>query len=64
MLSDYSIVNGTKIHLVIKKDNESILTKELKSISKSYVSDVDQFAAVFTQVSVKYFINILLILKY
>ncbi len=50
-LHDYSIVDGTKIHLIVKKDNESSLTKELKAIGKGYVTDVDQFAAVFNQVS-------------
>ena len=61
-LSDYSIVEGTKLMLVIKKDeavapvvaaknDESNLTRELKAIGKAYVTDVDQFAAVFNQVS-------------
>lgn len=41
--------------LVIKKDEpvstESNLTRELKTIGKAYVTDVDQFATVFNQVS-------------
>ena len=56
-MKDYSIIEGTKIHLVVKKDNESNLTKELKSIGKTYVSDVDQFASVFNQVSQIFFVN-------
>lgn len=54
-LSDYSISAGTKLMLVIKKDEpvstESNLTRELKTIGKAYVTDVDQFATVFNQVS-------------
>lgn len=50
ILTDYSIVEGTKIHLSIKKDVETDLTKELKVLGKSYVTDVDQFAIVFNQV--------------
>lgn len=49
ILTDYSIVEGTKIHLSIKKDVETDLTKELKVLGKSYVTDVDQFAIVFNQ---------------
>jgi gas vesicle protein len=48
-LKENSIEQGTKIHLVIKKDTESNLSRELKQISKKYVADVDQFAAVFNQ---------------
>lgn len=48
-LKECSIESGTKLHLVIKKDNESNLNKELKQISKKYVTDVDQFASVFNQ---------------
>ncbi len=51
-LKDNSIVNGTKLHLVIKKDNETNFTKELKIISKKYVHEVDQFATIFNQVLV------------
>ncbi len=35
--------------MVIKKDTESNLSRELKQISKKYVTDVDQFATVFNQ---------------
>ena len=48
-LKENSIEQGTKIHLVIKKDTESNLSRDLKQISKKYVTDVDQFAAVFNQ---------------
>ena len=49
-LSDYSIVNGAKIHLVVRKDNETNLSRELKAVGKNFVSDVDQFSLVFNQV--------------
>ena len=48
-MKENSIDEGTKLHLVIKKDNESNLSKELKQVSKKYVTDVDQFATIFNQ---------------
>lgn len=48
-MKENSIDAGTKLHLVIKKDNESNLSKELKQVSKKYVTDVDQFATIFNQ---------------
>lgn len=48
-MKENSIDVGTKLHLVIKKDNESNLSKELKQVSKKYVTDVDQFATIFNQ---------------
>ena len=48
-LKDYSIESGAKLNLMIKKDNESNLTKQLKSISKPFVTDVDEFATIFNK---------------
>jgi hypothetical protein len=50
-LKDYSIEPGTKLNLIIKKDTESNLTKQLKVFGKSLVTDVDEFAIVFNKVS-------------
>ena len=50
-IKDYTIEPGTKIHLVIKKDNETNLTKELKTIGATFFNDVDRFASTFNQVS-------------
>ena len=55
MIKDCSIALGTKLHLVVKKDTESKFIKELKNISKKYVTDVDQFATLFNQVMLDMF---------
>jgi hypothetical protein len=50
-LKDYSITeSGNKLNLIVKKDTESNLTKQLKFIGKQYVTDVDEFAAIFNKV--------------
>ncbi|CAF1062739.1 unnamed protein product [Brachionus calyciflorus] len=53
-LSDYSITDGTRIHLSINKNAEppvieSKLDKELKSIAVNYVKDVDKFTSLFNK---------------
>lgn len=55
-LSDYSLTDGTKIHLSINKNAEppeieSKLNKELKQIAENYVKDVDKFTLLFNKVN-------------
>jgi len=56
-LSDNSVSSDTKIHLTIKKkDVESELDKELRVIGQQFVTDPDQFTALFNQ-NIKTFVN-------
>jgi hypothetical protein len=63
MLKDYSITSGAKIHLIVKKDDESEFNKELRKFSSEYVKDTDEFVTVFNKVSILRFCLYIAIVK-